>query len=234
LYGSVYLIPLYLARVQGYSPFQIGVTMIWVGIPQLFLFPLVPRLMQRFDLRLIVTIGVVVFAASSLLNIHMSVDYAQDQLVFANIVRAFGQPLTIVPLATMATALIAKEKAPSGSAIFNIARNLGGSVGIAILSTMLTRREQFHSERIGESVTEMSLPVQQRLQQLSNHFISVGFDPVSATQKAYQTINSVVQRESFILAFNDCFETIAIGLLVGAVLVWFCKRPPIGSQGGGH
>lgn len=234
LYGSIYLIPLYLARVQGYSPFQIGVTMIWVGIPQLFLFPLVPRLMQRFDLRLIVTIGVVVFAASSLLNIHMSVDYAQDQLVFANIVRAFGQPLTIVPLATMATALIAKERAPSGSAIFNIARNLGGSVGIAILSTMLIRREQFHSERIGESITELSLPVQQRLHQLSDHFISVGFDPVSATQKAYQAINSVVQRESFILAFNDCFEIIAIGLLIGAVLVWFCKRPPIGSQGGGH
>jgi MFS transporter, DHA2 family, multidrug resistance protein len=164
----------------------------------------------------------------------MSVDYAQDQLVFANIVRAFGQPLTIVPLATMATALIAQERAPSGSAIFNIARNLGGSVGIAILSTMLIRREQFHSERIGESITELNLPVQQRLHQLSDHFISVGFDPVSATQKAYQTINSVVQRESFILAFNDCFEIIAIGLLIGAVLVWLCKRPPIGSQGGGH
>jgi DHA2 family multidrug resistance protein len=97
-----------------------------------------------------------------------------------------------------------------------------------------TRREQFHSERIGESITELSLPAQQRLQQLSNHFISVGFDPVSATQKAYQAINSVVQRESFILAFNDCFEIIAIGLLIGAVLVWFCKRPPTASQGGGH
>jgi DHA2 family multidrug resistance protein len=234
LYGSIYIIPLYLAEVQGYSPFQIGVTLIWVGIPQLFIFPFVPRLMQRFDLRLIVTFGVVVFAASCFLNIHMSKDYAYDQLVFANIVRAFGQPFTIVPLTTLATGLLAREQAPSGSALFNIARNLGGSVGIAVLSTLLTRREQFHSERIGESVTQFSLATQARIQALSDHFAGLGFDAFTSTNQAYAGIANVVRREANIMAFNDCFLVIGLSLLVGGAMVWFCRTPPRGAQGSAH
>jgi DHA2 family multidrug resistance protein len=226
LYGSIYVIPLYLAEVQGYSPFQIVVTLIWVGIPQLFIFPFVPRLMDRFDLRLIVTFGVAVFAASSFLNIHMTKDYAYDQLVFANLVRAFGQPFTIVPLTTLATAMLSREEAPSGSAVFNIARNLGGSVGIAVLSTLLTRREQFHSERLGESVSLLSLATQDRIQKLTSYFTSLGFDSTLATSQAYQAIRNVVRRESFILAFNDCFFFIGASLLAGGALVWLCKRPP--------
>jgi len=229
LYGSIYVIPLYLAEVQGYSPFQIGVTLIWVGIPQLFIFPFVPRLMDRIDLRLIVTFGVAVFAGSSLLNIHMNKDYAYDQLVFANLVRALGQPFTIVPLTTLATAMLSREQAPSGSALFNIARNLGGSVGIAILSTLLTRREQFHSERIGESVSLLNLATQNRIQALVSHFTSLGFDPSLANSQAYQAIQNVVRRESFIFAFNDCFLFIGVSLLAGGALVWLCKPPEKGA-----
>jgi DHA2 family multidrug resistance protein len=222
LYGSLYVISLYLAEVQGYSPFQIGLTLIWVGIPQLFIFPFVPRLMDRFDLRAIVTFGVVVFASSSFLNVQMSKDYAYDQLVFANIVRAFGQPFTIVPLTILATAMLPRGQVPLGSALFNIARNLGGSVGIALLSTLLSRREQFHSERIGESVSLYSLATQHRIEVLTNHFTSLGFDATSGTKQAYIAIANTIRREANILAFDDCFLLIGINLLTAGVLVWLC------------
>ncbi len=88
LYGSVYLLPQYLTIVQGYSAFQIGLAMIWVGIPQLVIFPFVPQLMKRFDLRLLVCFGTLVFATSSWMNTSMSDDYAGQQFAFANIVAA--------------------------------------------------------------------------------------------------------------------------------------------------
>ena len=106
LYGSVYLLPQYLTIVQGYSAFQIGLSMIWVGIPQLVIFPFVPQLMKRFDLRLLVCFGTLVFATSSWMSTSMCHDYAGQQFAFANIVRAIGQPFTIIPLSSLATTLL--------------------------------------------------------------------------------------------------------------------------------
>jgi DHA2 family multidrug resistance protein len=98
LYGTVYLLPQYLTITQGYDAFQTGQTMIWVGLPQLLIFPFIPRLMKRFDLRGLVCFGSLIFAASCSLNVWMSPDYAGDQFVFSNVIRALGQPFTIVPL----------------------------------------------------------------------------------------------------------------------------------------
>jgi MFS transporter, DHA2 family, multidrug resistance protein len=229
LYGSIFLIPLYLGTVQGYSPLQIGEVLIWVGLPQLAIFPLLPLLMKRFDLRLLVSAGCLIFAASCFINTVMSYNSAGDQLMIANIVRAFGQPFTIVPVAALAVSTLPPKDAPSGSAIFNIFRNVGGSFGIAILSTLITRREQFHDLRIGEMVTTYSQATQARATALQQSFIDRGVDPVAALKQAYAVIKSVVQRDAFIMAFNDAFLVIAVGLLVSAAAIWVCKVPKSGS-----
>ena len=88
LYGSVFILPVYLSRIQGYNAEQIGMVLAWTGLPQLLLIPLVPRLMQRFDPRLIIGIGFALFAASNFMNIYMTNDYATDQLFWPNVVRA--------------------------------------------------------------------------------------------------------------------------------------------------
>jgi len=225
LYGSVYLIPLYLGTVQGYSPLQIGETLVWVGLPQLAIFPILPFLMKRIDLRALVSFGCLLFAASCFLNSWMDYNTARDQLIFSNIVRALGQPFTIVPITALAVATLDRRDAGDGSAIFNIFRNIGGSVGIAILSTIVTRREQFHDFRLGESVTLYNLPTQARLHEQQQHFISLGFDPVTALGQARLALQQVVQREAFIMAFNDAFLIVAAGLVLSALLVWICKKP---------
>ncbi|MGH8100247.1 MAG: DHA2 family efflux MFS transporter permease subunit, partial [Chthoniobacterales bacterium] len=179
LYGSIFLIPLYLGTVQGYSPLQIGEVLIWVGLPQFLIFPFLPLLMKRFDQRLLVSFGCLVFAASCFMNTVMSNQTAGDQLTVANLVRAFGQPFTIVPVTGLAIATLAPRNAASGSAIFNIFRNVGGSFGIAILSTLVTRREQFHDLRIGEAVTAYAPETQARIAVVQQNFINKGFDPVT-------------------------------------------------------
>ncbi len=232
LYGSVYLLPQYLTIVQGYSAFQTGLTMIWIGIPQLVIFPFVPRLMQRFDLRLIVCCGTLVFALSCWMNTSMSHDNAGEQFAIANTVRAIGQPFTIVPLASLATAQLPTKYAADGSALFNITRNLGGSVGTALLDTLVVQREQFHDFRIGEYINPFRLAVQNRVAQISSTFVAKGYEPATATNSAYAQLKMLVRREAYVMAFNDAFLVVMVALLIGAFLVWFChgQRKPVAAR----
>jgi DHA2 family multidrug resistance protein len=224
LYGTVYLLPQYLTIAQGYDAFQTGQTMIWVGLPQLLIFPFIPRLMKRFDLRAMVCFGSLIFAASCWLNAYMSPDYAGDQFVFSNVIRALGQPFTIVPLSALATTLLLPKDAGDGSAVFNIARNLGGSVGTALLDTIVTRREQFHDFEIGAFINNFRPVVADRVQALATTFMDKGYDSVTATQQAYAQMKNIVRDNAYVMAFSDAFLVVGVGLLLGAVLVWLCHQ----------
>ena len=234
LYGSVYLIPLYLGEVQGYSPLQIGKTLVWVGLPQLFIFPVLPLLMKRLDLRLLVSVGCVIFGISCFMTAWMSFNFAHDQFMISNIVRALGQPFTIVPVTTLATAGLAASQAGDGSAIFNIFRNVGGSAGIALLSTLVTRREQFHDERLGEHITAYDLATRVRLMELQTSFLAKGSDAADALRQAYRAVKFTVEREANIMAYNDAFLIVGGTLIVGSLLIWFCKKTEAGAGGAAH
>src|SRR5207245_4565770 len=153
LFGSVYILPAYLGQAQGYNAEQIGNVLAWTGLPQLLLIPLLPKLMQRFDTRYIAFTGLVIFAYSCFMNTAMSPDYAGDQLFIPNIVRAIGQAMVLTPLSSMTTGDLAPQDAAAASGISNMLRNLGGAIGTAVLATVITNREQFHSNTIGQSVT---------------------------------------------------------------------------------
>jgi DHA2 family multidrug resistance protein len=102
--------------------------------------------------------------------------------------------------------------------------NLGGSVGTALLSTVVVQREQFHDFRIGEYANTFRLAVQNRVEQITSVFTAKGYDPVTATKDAYAQLKNVVRREAYVMAFNDAFLVVTIALLVGAVLVWLCQK----------
>jgi MFS transporter, DHA2 family, multidrug resistance protein len=232
LYGSVYLLPQYLEQVQQYSASQTGAAMVLIGLPQLAIFPFVPRLMKGIDLRLLVFVGAAIFGASCFLNTHMATDFGGPQFQLANLIRAIGQPFTIVPLSAIATAGLAKRDQTDGSALFNILRNLGGSVGTALLSTMITQREQFHDERIGESITPYSVYVQSFLRAQTSQYLQHGGDQHLAMMRAYKALQAAIQAPSFVVAFSECFFFVGSLLLVGSVLIWFCRKPnPTASPG---
>ena len=172
LYGTVYVLPEYLGQVQGYNAEQIGNVIAWTGLPQLLLIPLVPRLMKVFDIRYITIAGVLIFAASCFMNTEMSLNYSGDQFLFPDIIRAIGQAMVLTPLAAIATSDIAAKDAANASGIFNMSRNLAGAIGTAALETIITKREQFHSNIIGQSVTLFRDEVRQRLSELTNYFLA--------------------------------------------------------------
>lgn len=234
LYGSVYILPLYLGQIKDYTAMQIGEVIMWSGVPQLFIIPLVPKLMQRFDARFLAAVGFSLFAVSCFMNSNMTHDTGIEELRWSQLVRALGQPLIIVPLTSIATGGIEKEQAGSASGLFNMMRNLGGSIGIAILSTVLTRREQFHSNRIGESVSLYSPQTQQRIDQLTQFFMSNGADLATAHDQAVKAIDNTVRREAYVMAYNDGFYFVGIALLVSGLALLFTKKVKAGGGAAAH
>jgi DHA2 family multidrug resistance protein len=235
LYGSVFILPQYLARIQGYNSEQIGMVLAWTGLPQLLLIPLVPRLMKRFDARLIIAVGFALFAASNFMNIYMTTDYGSDLLLWPNVVRAVGQALAFAPLSAVATAGIEAENAGSASGLFNMMRNLGGAVGIAGLQTFLTKREQYHSNVLTQSVSLFEQATRTRIEQLTNYFINHGIiDPADASQRAVVAIGHIVQKQAFILAFSDTFFVLGIALIVALVATLLLKKLGHVALGGAH
>jgi DHA2 family multidrug resistance protein len=235
LYGSVYILPSYLARIQGYNSEQIGMVLAWTGLPQLVLIPLVPRLMQRFDPRILIAAGFALFAASNFMNITMTSDYANDQLLWPDIVRAVGQALVMTPLSAVATAGIEAENAGSASSLFNMMRNLGGAIGIAMLQTFLTKREQYHSNVLMQSVSMFEEATRARIAQLTQYFVNHGVQaPSDAAHRAYVAVGHIVQKQAFILAFSDTFYLLGAALIVALVASLLLKKPDHLSSGGAH
>jgi DHA2 family multidrug resistance protein len=235
LYGSVFILPVYLSRIQGYNSEQIGMVLAWTGLPQLVLIPLVPRLMKRVDPRIVIGIGFALFAASNFMNIYMTNDYATDQLFWPNVVRAIGQALVFAPLSAIATAGIEAENAGSASGLFNMMRNLGGAIGIAALQTLLTKREQYHSNVLSQSVSMFEQATRTRLEQLTQYFTNHGvIDRVDATHRAYVAIGHVVQKQAYILAFSDTFYLLGVALIVALIASMLLKKPDHLDAGGAH
>jgi DHA2 family multidrug resistance protein len=235
LFGSVYILPAYLGQAQHYNAEQIGAVMAWTGLPQLILIPLVPKLMQRFDTRYIAFIGLMIFAYSSFMNTEMSLDYAGDQLWIPNIVRAIGQAMVLTPLTSVTTGDIAPQDAAAASGISNMLRNLGGAIGTAVLATVITKREQFHSNIIGQSVTLGSEEVRNRIAQLTSYFMNHGVpDPAAARQQAIIALGNTVRRQALVMGFSDTFMVLTAVLALAAVAVMLTKKVKGASGSAAH
>ncbi len=230
LFGSVYILPAYLGEAQGYNAEQIGAVLAWTGLPQLALIPLVPKLMQRFDTRYIAFTGLMIFAYSCFMNTAMSPDYAGDQLWIPNIVRAIGQAMVLTPLTSVTTGDIAPQDAAAASGISNMFRNLGGAIGTAVLATVITKREQFHSNIIGQSVTLGREEVRNRIAAMTDFFMAHGVpDPAAAHQQAIIALGNSVKRQALVMGFSDTFAVIAGVLVLAAIAVLLTRRTRAGG-----
>ncbi len=225
LFGSVYILPAYLGQTQGYNAEQIGAVLAWTGLPQLLLIPLIPKLMQRFDARYIAIAGLLIFAYSCFMNTAMSPDYAGDQLWIPNIVRAIGQAMVLTPLTSVTTGNTAPQDAAAASGISNMLRNLGGAIGTAVLATVVTKREQFHSNIIGQSVTLGREEVRSRIAEMTDFFLAHGVpDPAAARQQAIIALGKAVKHQALVMGFSDTFAVIGAVLVFAAIAVTLTRK----------
>jgi DHA2 family multidrug resistance protein len=194
----------------------------------------VPKLMQRIDARYLAAFGLVLFAYSSFMNTTMSLDYSGDQFWIPNIVRAIGQALTLAPLSNVSLGSVAPQDAAAASGISNMMRNLGGAIGTAVLATIVTKREQFHSNIIGQSVDLGREEVRNRIAEMTHYFLSHGVaDPAAAHQQAIIALGKVVKRQALVLGFSDTFMVLGVVLLLSAVAILLTRKAKATAAGGG-
>lgn len=235
LYGSIFMLPLYLSRVQGYNAEQIGLVLVWTGIPQLFLIPFLPWLMRRFDPRWLVCAGCGLFAGSAFLVVGMTADVGADQLLLPDIVRALGVALLLTPLSALAVAGIAPEDAGTASGLVNAMRNLGGAIGIASLQTFLDRRESFHFSIVAEQVSLFDEKTRERLAVLARAFERNGVtDPGLAWYKAVAEIGDSLRRQAYVMAVDDAFYVVGMALVVALAAALLLGRPVAGAAAAGE
>jgi DHA2 family multidrug resistance protein len=234
LYGSAYLLPQYLAVAQGFDAQQSGEVMAWTGYPQLLVIPFVPLLMGWFDARLLVGVGLAVFATSCFMNLHIDPYYAGPQLLVPDITRALGQALVMTPLSAIAMVGITPEEAGAASGLFNMLRNLGGAIGTAAIETFFTKREQYHSFIINSHVSQLDPATHTRLESLQQYFMTHGIpDPAAAMHSAVIAVGETIRAQATLMGYADCFGLLG-AVLVCAIMSVALLRKGSAAAGGGH
>jgi DHA2 family multidrug resistance protein len=224
IYGGIYALSMYLSAIQNYTATDIGSIMMWVGIPQLFVMPLLPFLMRRMDLRLLAFIGLVLFAASNYLNSFLDYNYAGEQFRISLIIRAIGQPLFLIPLSTIGIAYVSPKESGNAAAVFNMLRNLGGSIGIALAGTFMISRQTYHYYRYMEHYGTSNPRFNFGLSLMEMKYRQSGVDILQAKSEALKTLVSIAVRDSYIQSFSDIFAFLSLGLALCLILVFFMKK----------
>jgi len=229
LLGSTVLLPLYMQTLLGYTAQQSGLALLPGGFSLMLLMPLVGFMLSRFDPRKMMTYGLVVlsFSLFHMTNFTLGVDF--KTVVYARMIQTMGLAFLFVPINTAAYAFLPKEKNNAASGLMNLARNIGGSVGISIVTTMLDRRQQYHLNRMSSHLSSSSPQVQAMLQGTARALETRGFSASEAMHKAYALLQANVFRQASMLAYIDNFWLLGVAILVMAPLVFLMKRPRTGG-----
>ena len=222
LLGSTVLIPQYLQLVMGYSATQAGLAISPGGLLVMAMLPFVGLLLSKVEARWMIGIGL---AITSLALIHMTNFDTYMDFKYAVIARCFqaaGLAFLFVPINTAAYAFVPPTKNNAASGLINLARNVGGSVGISIVTTILARRSQFHQQRLTEHTTALNRQFNDAVHSASN---ALGVP--NSTQQPYALIMRTVQRQAETLSYIDCFWLlgIAFGILVPLVFIMKKNKP---------
>jgi DHA2 family multidrug resistance protein len=229
LYSSTYLVPIFLGRVQGYNASEIGTTVFISGIAQLIGVPLAAILSQRVDPRIVITFGLSLFAVGLWMFSFMTPEWGFAALFWPQVVRSFAIMLCIVPSVGLALGNFEGPELRYASGLFNLMRNLGGAIGIALVNTWLGDNMRLHMLRLSEALGRSSEAANEAAAGLAQHIGHYVSDPALAAQMTGSTLARIVGREALTLAFDDVFRLMSYIFLAALVMVPFCKPPPIGG-----
>ncbi|MFJ7441426.1 MDR family MFS transporter [Methylorubrum thiocyanatum] len=215
VYGILYLIPQFLSSVPDYNAEQSGFVAMISGIPPLLLMPLFPLLVRRFDLRVMIAIGLVAYTVGCYVNASISPLANGQQFVLSQVLCGVGQAFGLLFLNQAATATVPRDKAEDASGLFNAARNLGGSFGIAMIKTMLERQQNLHGSRLQESVTANSVLAQEQ--------VSPTMTP-EAAQAALEGLKTTIDTQATVMSYGDLYLILAV-LMAAALPAVLLIRP---------
>src|SRR5712672_2171871 len=221
LYGLTYMYPRYLAEVRGYSALMIGETMFILFNTMFVTAPIVGRLMTRIDMRYIIASGLCIFALGSYQMTWITRDYDFYELLIPQILRGIGMMLAMVPTNTIALGTLAPELVKNGSGLFNLTRNLGGAVGLAVINQVLNERTDLHIVRLQERVHWGNTTATETLDMFTQRMQGMG----DAALMAMKQLSQIVHRQAAVMGYGDAFFMLTIFYFGLSLLVMLLKKP---------
>jgi DHA2 family multidrug resistance protein len=231
LYGLTYLYPIYLARVRGFSALQIGETLFITGVVMFFSAPVVGRLTQKLDPRVMIASGFIGFALGTLQASLVTKDWGYNELLVPQLLRGVSLMLVMVPINNMALGTLPPERLKNASGLFNLTRNLGGAVGLALINTLMNHRMDLHLVRLHESVTWSRNVANETLANMTQAMSRLGSD---APLAALKQMAGIARREALVMALGDVFFALTVLFLALVLLVPVMRKPTHMGGGGGH
>ncbi|QPF83306.1 DHA2 family efflux MFS transporter permease subunit [Bradyrhizobium genosp. L] len=229
LYGLTYIYPRYLAEIRGYSALMIGETMFVSGITMFLMAPVIGRLMLKVDLRYIIAFGLVTFALGSWQMTWITRDYDFYELLVPQILRGIGMMCAMVPTNNIALATLAPDRVKNASGLFNLMRNLGGALGLAVINEVLNDRTDLHISRLQDRVTWGNTTAVETLNMLTQRMQGMG----DAAIMAMKQLSQIVHRQAQVMGYGDAFFMLSLFYVALSVLILFVNKPPrMGAPGG--
>jgi DHA2 family multidrug resistance protein len=229
LYGSLVLLPIMLQTLFGYPSLQAGQAMVPRGIGSLIMMPVVGILTGKLDARKLLAVGLTVGGVTLLWMGQLNLNAGYWDLFWPQFIQGSGMALLFVPLTTVSMATIARERMGYATSLFNLMRNIGGSIGIAVTGTILQRQRQTTATLLGEHISIYNNTTQSLLSQITNGFIAAGSDAVTAASRAYEVLHGMLFREASMVAFVMLFRLLGVIFLVMIPLVLIMRRPKGGA-----
>jgi len=236
LYASTILLPLFLQTLMGYTALLSGLVLSPGGLVILLAMPLVGRLIGRIQGRWMLVFGISVTALSLIEMSHFNLQISFWTAVWARVVQGLGLAFLFVPLNTLAFSYVPREKTNNATGLINLARNLGGSFGIAGVTTLLARHTQVHRTYLVAHATPFDEAYRQMFNGLVQKFTSAGASVPDAMQRAWAMLSGLVNREAIMLSYVDVFRILAVAFVAMIPLVLLMKKPPAhhGPPAPGH
>ena len=232
LYGLTYLYPVYLARVSHYDSLQIGETMFITGVAMFLTAPIAGRLSTRIDPRIMIGGGFLGFALGTWQASFINADWAFYELLIPQILRGVSLMMCMVTVTNIALGTLTPIQMRGGSGLFNLTRNLGGAVGLAIINTVMNQRFDLHIQRLHEAVNWNSDAAQTTLNNITGALSKLGSNAGAA---ALSQMNGLVRKQAMTMAIADVFLLLTFLFLGIILLLPILQKPkPAGGGGGGH
>jgi DHA2 family multidrug resistance protein len=223
LYANNAMLPLFLQTLLDYPALQSGLAVSPRGLGAIAATLVIGRLVGFLDTRLLIAFGLGLLALSAAMLSHLDLVIAMRNVIWPSIINGFGTAVIFVPLTVVATATLGKEQIGNATGLYNLMRNIGGSVGISITTTLLARRAQVHQAMLVSHVTPYDPAAQQQLLTLERLFATRA-GPVGATRQALAALYAIVVKQATLLAFLDVFRFLAIMALLCFPLALLLKK----------
>jgi DHA2 family multidrug resistance protein len=225
LYSSIMLIPLFLQTLMGYDATLAGMVLAPGGVATLITMPVVGVLITHYDGRKVVLAGLLTGALAMFMMSGLTLDASYWDFVWPRVVLGFGLAMIFVPLTTVTLAGIAREEMGNATGIFNLLRNIGGSVGIAVAATLIGRYGQFYQNNLVAHATPYSLICREKLLALKQAAVARGIDLATADSISLSNLYGIVRRQAGILAYNRIFFIVGVAFLVIIPFLLLLRRP---------